>query len=514
MGTAGQVRRNRAGLLRFGAVLLGAVLPGAVLPGAVLPGTLLIGAMSVGCSGEAPEDEGPPRGAASGRGRESRPNVLLVSIDSLRSDHLGSSGRPVATSPVLDRLAREGASFPYTISTTSWTLPAHVSMLTSLVVAVHGVGLGRSLDPARTTLAEAMRDDGFETAAFVTGPWMTPAFGLDRGFERFANTSAFSDGSDRSGDGTRPSASAHARSHQEVTGETIADSAIAWLDETPEPFFLFLHFWDVHFDYIPPEPFDELFDPGYRGSVDGVDFATDPDVHAGMAPRDLEHVKALYDGEIRFTDRNLGRVLDHLRESGRLDDTLVVVTADHGDEFFEHGQKGHNKSLYDEVVVVPLILRWPGKVPAGRLVDDPVRLIDVAPTVLDLAGLPAGAMPEGMGRSVAAWWSGDRPAPAPAFMDLFLLPGFQFQGLRTEDSKTMVKYDGDAARAAVFDLEADPRERVPHAPTGRWEAPLREFERTRDLMDSLRRALPGGEGAPVELDARTEAQLRALGYLK
>ncbi len=499
MKQGGQARRSRGSA---GRLLVASLIAGLAFSGG-------------GCSGGG-EDSGETAGGTAGPRppRSSGPNVLLVSVDSLRGDRIGSSGHPVATSPVLDRLAREGVSFPYTVSPTSWTLPAHVSMLTSLTVAVHGVGLGKSLDPARTTLAEAMREEGYRTAAFATGPWMTPAFGLHRGFERFANTSAFTEGSFRGRDETRPTLSAHASSHQEVTGEEIAQRAIAWLDATPEPFFLFLHFWDVHFDYIPPAPFDDLFDPGYRGSVDGVDFASNPAVHAGMARGDLEHVEALYHGEIRFTDRNIGRVLEHLRASGRLDDTVVAVTADHGDEFFEHGQKGHNKSLYDEVVVVPWILRWPGKVPAGRTVTEPVRLIDVAPTLLDLASADPERMPEAMGRSTAGHWSGNPPDPAPAFMDLFLLPDFQFQGLRSAASKTMVKYDDAGTRAAVFDLVRDPMERFPNAPSGRFESPFREFERTRDLMDSLREALPGGNAAAVELDPRTEAQLRALGYIR
>ncbi len=445
--------------------------------------------------------------------RPDGPNVLLISIDSLRTDHVGGNGYPRSTTPVLDRLAREGASCPQTSSTTSWTLPAHVSLLTALPASVHQVSFGRGLDPARETLAEALGDHGYQTAGFATGPWMTPAFGMDHGFDEFENTSAFGAGAD---DPTRPSSDAHLRSHSEVTSATIARQATDWLDRNAdEPFFLFLHFWDVHFDYVPPAPFDEMFDPGYRGTVDGRDFARNPEVHPRMAARDLEHVVALYDGEIRHTDRYVGQVVERLGELGILDDTIVIVTADHGDEFFEHGEKGHNKSLYDEVILVPLIVRWPERIPAGSIVNEQVRLIDVFPTVLELTGVDASE--ESMGRSLAARLSGGAPEESrPAFLDLFLLPEHQYQGLRTDRTKSLARYRGDATLGAVFDLVTDPQERRPMTPAP-GSAAGRAFEglqSTRTALESMRDALPKSADGKLELSAEAEEQLRRLGYIE
>lgn len=467
---------------------------------------VVFAALMAACSSQ----DARPRGGASG------PSVLLISIDSLRSDHLASSGYPRSTSPVLDRIAREGAAFPQTVANTSWTLPSHISMLTSLSTSVHRVSYGRALSPARRTLAEILEAEGYRTGAFVTGPWMTPAFGMDHGFEDFSNTSAFTEASFRDGDGARPAPDAHERSHEEITSPTIADGAIGWIDEVgDDPFFLFLHFWDVHYDYIPPAPYDQIYDADYQGSIDGRNFVRNPAVHPDMPPEDLDHILALYDGEIRYTDHHIGRVLAHLEAAGRLDDTIVIVTADHGEEFFEHGDKGHNKTLHDEVLLVPLLVRWPERVPAGTLVASQVRLIDILPTVADLVGIDPG--PEAMGRSLAPLFAPGAilEGEAPAFCDLFLLPGYEFQALRHESVKTIAKYDGEQTRGAIFDLLRDPQELRPMPPRGADDPRWAEFEATRKALEDLARALPDSDGGgDVRLSPEIEAQLRALGYIE
>jgi arylsulfatase A-like enzyme len=368
----------------------------------------------------------------------------------------------------------------------------------------------------RTTLAEEMRAAGYRTAAFVTGPWMNRAFGLDQGFDDYANTSILEETAFREGDATRPLPETHLRSHREVTGLEIASRAIEWLEGNGDhPFFLFLHFWDVHYDYTPPPPYDAVFDPDYEGAIDGRDFVTNPGVHAGMDVRDLRHVLALYDGEVRFTDRNIDSVIERLTELGLLDRTLVVVTADHGDEFFEHGGKGHNQSLYDEVIVVPLVMRWPAGIPRGRVVSTPVRLIDIYPTILDLVGLPPGK--EAMGRSLASSITGvGNPPVPPAYCDLFLLSEHRYQALRSARSKAVAKIEDDLVRTAVFDLVRDPREHRPVHPTageplgGVVEA-LREAA---NAVERLGRSLPRTGGEAVELDERELQLLRELGYVR
>jgi arylsulfatase A-like enzyme len=184
-----------------------------------------------------------------------------------------------------------------------------------------------------------------------------------------------------------------------VTSPLTHAAVTRWLDAAADapgtktaPFFLFVHFWDVHYDYVPPPPFDTLFDPHYGGSLTAKNFESTARIGPHMDRRDLEHIVALYDGEIRFTDGYVGRLLDLITEFGLAADTLIILTADHGDEFFEHGNKGHHRTLYEEVLHVPLIIARPGAVATGTVRTDPVSLTDIVPTVLGEAGVtpPAG----------------------------------------------------------------------------------------------------------------------------
>jgi hypothetical protein len=303
-------------------------------------------------------------------------NVVLISIDSLRADRLGCYGEAHDTSPTIDRLAREGVRFANATSPTSWTLPSHMSMLTGRYLLSHGViSETDRLNQSVPTLAEALRASGLATGGVVSTLFLHPRYGFARGFDYYDDSSI---------SGITNFDLLRAEPAPEVTR-----LAINWLrQQQNRRFFLFLHFWDVHMDYIPPSPYDQMFDPGYRGSIDGSNFRYNPAVNPRMAQRDLDHVLALYDGEIRWVDDHIAKVLAALDEMGVGDRTAVIVTADHGDEFFEHGGKGHGRTLYREVVHVPLIMRIPGVTP-GKVVRMPVSLVDIMPTVLDLVGARA-----------------------------------------------------------------------------------------------------------------------------
>jgi hypothetical protein len=298
-------------------------------------------------------------------------NVILISIDSLRADHLGCYGNQRPTSPALDALAAAGSRFSEVSSPTSWTLPSHMSMLTGRSLLSHGVITQNDrLPDSIPTLSETLRRAGMATGGIVSGLFLKGYYGFARGFQHYDDFSVV------------PEHWYEERS-TEPAGK-VADLAIQWLRAQAAPrFFLFLHFWDVHYDYLPPVPYDTMFDPDYRGTVSSADFLHNPAIHKGMATQDLAHILALYDGEIRWVDDQISRVLAVLQELGLENSTLVVVTADHGDEFFEHGHKGHQRTLYREVLHVPLILKGPG-VPRGRTFDLPVGLVDVMPTILDL----------------------------------------------------------------------------------------------------------------------------------
>jgi arylsulfatase A-like enzyme len=352
--------------------------------------------------------------------------VLLISLDSVRADQLGvyrellggAHGR--SPSPNLDRLAAEGVLVEEALATTSWTLPSHVTLFTGLPELVHGVEQdGQALDPGLPTLAEELRSRGYRTFGVYSGPYLDPRFGLGRGFERYVvgygpelaaaaeraahaleRVQALDDSQDREQRYAILEQNAEAEralevsSHRDVSSRVVSDRVIAELAAAAgdgRPFFVFAHYFDPHYDYVPPAPFDTAFDPDYAGTVDGRDFArrlTDP----ALAARELEHLRALHDGELAWTDSQIGRVLAELERLELAADTLVVIMADHGEEFLEHGGLGHRRTLYEEVLRVPLILRLPGRLPAGLRLPGPTSLAALLPTVLPLvdgSGPPA-----------------------------------------------------------------------------------------------------------------------------
>jgi len=381
-----------------------------------------------GCSRHGP--------GAGGGGAESTSegavNVLLISLDTVRRDSLSTYGRvplhapETATTPHLDRLAAGGVVLEDAYTTTSWTLPSHLGLFSGEPEVVHAVEQSfHRYEAPHPLLAEVFREHGYSTAGFFSGPFLEPHFGFDRGFERYEacygdrlkesseRTAALREARDAArgrGDaqGFVKAYEAHEEAKQElaergrrdVSSARVTDAAVAELERaarSERPFFVFAHYFDVHADYVPPAQHD-LFDVDYEGAIDSRHVPDEGGAarpHGAAGPpsswgskRDLEHLVGLYEGELRWTDAEVGRLLARLDELGLTEDTLVVVTADHGEEFFEHGILGHRSTLYEEVVRVPLMLRLPGVLPAGERVHGLVSTIDVAATVLELAGLP------------------------------------------------------------------------------------------------------------------------------
>ncbi|MFH1039049.1 MAG: sulfatase [PVC group bacterium] len=437
-------------------------------------------------------------------------NVLLISIDTLRPDHLGCYGYGRNTSPNIDALAGRGAVFENTVSTTSWTLPAHISLLSGTDVSVHGVkNDGLSLHRSIPMLAEIFQEKGYSTAAFCSSPYLNPAFGFDRGFDVYHNT-------DLEKDGFSDTIFLEDRDqwqevHEDVTSPRIERLAVDWLEKHhDERFFLFLHFWDPHFDFIPPPPYDTLFDPDYQGTVTSRHFMFNEDIYEGMDPRDLAHIVALYDGEIAFTDFHLGRIIDRMGELGLLDRTLIVITGDHGEEFFEHGNKGHRITLYDESVKVPLIIVIPGRDRGGMRIVQQAGIIDIAVTILDYLGLPAGLPMHG--RSLLPLLEGKKPDDEnPQLVEL----EDTLRALRTNRYKLL--FNVDHRETTILDLEKDPRETHDHLVTSLdgWTEANREFyrrlEADRILEEKYRR---GQTGQAVKLSEEQIERLKALGYIK
>ncbi len=301
-------------------------------------------------------------------GRPTAPSVLLISIDSLRRDTIGR------VTPNLDELAARGWPVLTAIAPSPWTLPSHASLLTGLDPVHHGVvGETRALPAGLPTIAQHFRDHGYRTMAMVSAPYLDSDYGFAQGFDRY--------------DDWTLKVSGHEASHKSGGAEKVVEQAIEWFtDYSALPLFVFLHIWDPHYDYRPPPPFDTRFDPRYRGDADGSFEALSADYSA----RDLEHVRALYDGEVAWTDTLIGHLLDRLDDLGRLDRTALVITSDHGEEFYEHGNKGHGNELVPEVLEVPVIIgpTLGSSLPVPGHRGRPHSLLDVAATISVLAGLP------------------------------------------------------------------------------------------------------------------------------
>jgi arylsulfatase A-like enzyme len=434
----------------------------------------------------------------------SRYNVILISVDSLRADHLGVYGYKRATSPAMDAIAREGVVFRHHSSTTSWTLPAHMSLLTGRSLLGHGVvSDDRSLPASIGTVAEAFQKAGYQTHAIVSAPYLGSRYGFAKGFEDYDDRTI------------------HFETNEESYHSVTAPKLLAATDEFLEqkrdrPFFLFLHFWDVHYDYAPGPPYETMFDPDYKGTMTGTNYYFDPAIHAGMDQRDLDHLVALYDGEIRLVDDHIARLRSELATLGVAGRTMIAIVGDHGDEFFEHGNKGHHRTLYEEVLHTPFLLDVPGVEPARRDVEQEVSIIDVGPTLMALAGVAAPSGPQAMeGRDFSGLYTGAAvPGPAPVHAELYRT-GIRTVEVAELDSRRKVIHQFQRRRLETFDLDADAGEQRSLAPTSASAVPM---------VGSLRDWLDGGwhhfdrqlrtEGvSKVVLDAKTAEQLKSLGYL-
>lgn len=306
-------------------------------------------------------------------GPPDRPNIILITFESLRADHVGCYGYERATTPTLDALSREAILFPNAYSVTSWTLTSHASIFTGLYPRAHQVIRPRDrLASVYVTAAEVLQDAGYQTAGLISGPYLRQAYNLHQGFEIYDDSA---------------SSVTNNVAHDDIANPTLERRVTKFLTEqrsSDRPFFLFLYIWDPHYDYIPPPPFDTMFTPPDAERVNVRNYEIVSDVHRGITAGQLAYVLSQYDGEIRCTDAMLGRLFAQLREQGLWDRTALIVTADHGEEFFEHGNKGHKNNLHVESLHVPLLVK-PPKPTAPRRDDRLVSLIDVFPTVLEWA---------------------------------------------------------------------------------------------------------------------------------
>ncbi len=433
------------------------------------------------------------------------PNLVLISIDTLRADRLGAYGHTLPTSPAVDRrLAGEGVVFERVLSQSPKTTPSHMTLFTSLYPAVHGIELwdgqtaGPVLSPRVHTLAEVLRNAGYATAAFTGGAHMHRARGFGHGFRRY-----------RHDDQLRRSRD--------------------WLREKAgRSFFLFFHTFEVHDPYKPRPELIPLFDGEYG---EGPILDAVRRIHAGGVagwerghklfweavdetdPRDVRFISRLYDAGIRqMDDRTLTPLLDELDALGLANDTLVVFTSDHGEAFGEHGRFLHG-DLYQGTLHVPLVLRWPGRLPAGTRVAQRAGLIDVMPTVLELLGVPAPTQ-QLQGRSLAGLARGETSDGHGTVVSEYShrAQGRLFESLRQGDDV----FIHEGGRNVLFDLSNDPGEDADRsaADPDRVTAMRAALDRWRAACQALAaRFGPSATDAETP-DAATLRNLRALGYVE
>ncbi len=436
--------------------------------------------------------------------------VILIVVDTLRADHLSLNGYSRPTSPALADWAKRGAHFQRTYATSPWTLPSFGSILTGMSPSSHAAGLlvpaqgdarhpdaaGMSvagvarffarLDSDVPTLAEILREAGYATGAIVNNPFLHKRFGLAAGFQDYNHES----GNDAV---IRPA-------------DQMVDLALAWVDgHQAEPFFLMLHLFDPHMNYDAPAPVRGRFTlpiPS-RYALPIVDTPAIRSGAKGIEVQDRRFITAAYDEEVAFVDQEIGRFLRALEGRGLTGSALIIITADHGEELFDHESFGHGHSMYEELLRVPLLILGKG-VSAGRAAV-PVSIMDVTPTVLDALELPVPDAIEG----VSLWptaHEGTPPAARLIFCERMEAP---------PERKAVVQWpyklssESNGASATLYDLSKDPRESKEIAA----EHPkLKSLLQQRLEMRFDRDA--GRESATrPEVDADTLERLRALGYL-
>jgi arylsulfatase A-like enzyme len=402
------------------------------------------------------------------RRRLEKPHVVLITLDTTRRDRLGFYGCSRRTSPNLDALAERSLVFDRAVAASSWTLPSHASIFTGKFPSSHGADYhpngplrltqaiegpeewaeyrASGLSPHETTLASRLRDGGYHTGAVVSGPWMKRIFGLDRGFETYDEEGI-----------------------SEVNGRLASEvttAALELLEKAKSPFFLFLNYFDPHGPYEAPAPFGGTF---------------------GQEPEDR------YDEEILYMDHHIGRLFEGMKEKGVFEESLVVVTADHGELLGEHGKMGHGATLFEEEIRVPFLVKPPGgEVAPGRSAE-PVHHVDVVPLVLERLGLSARRR--------------ERPLLAEVRPLGFMSPEGSWRALYLGRHKLLWNSLGNHA---LYDLENDPGERndLSGSDPERTKAALGVLEK---VLESL--PPPGEPGPPAALDEETQKALRSLGYV-
>lgn len=432
-----------------------------------------------------------------------RPDIVVYVIDCLRADHVGAFGYHRPTSPRIDAFAAGATVFLDAQAASSWTRPAVASIFTGLMPGEHGTQApDDALAPEVDTLAEQLRAAGYQTAGIITNGNLASQFGIGQGFDTYLHLKEDP-----------------ARSTYHVGADELGARAREWLDERDpaRPFFLYLHATDPHGPYAPPQPFASRFAAGVEDPrLRTLDFLLDLGKAKLSNPEQYrQSLIDLYDAEVAFTDEQFGHLLDDLTQRRLLDDAIVVLVADHGEEFYDHGWWEHGKTLFREQLHVPLVIRFPGGLGAGVRVESPVHQVDILPTLLAAGGLRPSAPVVGIDLAALATAADsaafDRPLRAELARD-----GRRIQALFSDRWKLITDLsgatgpEGRRARPMLFDRREDPREQdnlYLRRPV------LAGFFRLQ-LEAALAAVTPAAKPTGAKIDEEMEANLRALGYIR
>ncbi len=434
---------------------------------------------------------GRPAAAESHAGHH-RPNVFLIVIDTLRADHLSVYGYDKKTSPHIDALAAQGTLYEEAISAAPWTLPSHASLFTGLYVRDHHTSCEHlTLEPSFDTLAERLARAGYHTGGFSNNVWTNPDSGLEQGFQTFEEL--WRDQKSRT----------EGISEDDPTTDMGAaktdEDVLSWIDglHDEKPFFVFINFFEPHLPYRPTKPFDDAFLPAgtppsmvqrLRSFYTPREYGYSLNVPwMKVSPRELEVLRGLYDGEIAYVDSKIGELVDGLRARGLADDTVLVITSDHGEHLGENHMIGHKLSVYEPLLHVPLVLWGPGRVPAGRRIAGQVQSLDLFGTILDLAEVDRGGAPKLPLRAPKQGYTFSELAYPQIFLDVIHRKISGWNASRFARALTAVRgpryklIAGSDGSRELYDLQADPHETKNLAGSkpevlGKLQAVLEEFE--------------------------------------
>lgn len=417
-----------------------------------------------------------------------KPNILFITIDTMRADRLGSYGYRDIKTPNIDKIAKNGVLFSQAFSQVPITLPSHSSIFTGLNPNKHNVrenGTFR-LAESEMTLAEILRENGYTTAAFIGGFPLDSRFGLNQGFD-FYDDDLYEKGflsflklknkKKRRWQGHKVS------SFERPTGDVI-ESAIKWFsDNRKKNIFIWVHLFDPHSKYMPPKPFNSI----YKGR--------------------------LYDGEVAYVDHSLGELFKRIEKWRILNDTLIIITADHGESLGEHNYSGHGTNLYDQSMRIPLIISYPSLLPQRRVVKNLVRSIDIMPTVLDILEITSSSNIQGLSLTPLIFQNDNSDIKLTSYGET-LYPKLRFGGEELRSYQTekwkYIRYieDDKIVKEEMFDMQNDPKELINLA--DKKEILIEKFShKLNDLMK-----VKGTSDTALTMDKETENKLKSLGYIQ